>query len=147
MTFGAAERGRRSVGRVVMAICLAAAVACCSTTVTTDGWTVSCVGTVPDVCRSVASLALNNMARSRPQNPTGTISIVARGPCAPVPDWADGSSCLDVHVPIAAGQEVCLVMAPRPRLGGYGQVGGDEVSGKFVLPGQGPVLECMQTRV
>ncbi len=138
--------GLDSVGRIATGICLAAALVGCTTTVTTDGWTVSCLGTAPDVCRSAASLALNNLARSRPRDPIGTITIVARGPCAPVPDWADGSMCLDAHVRIAAGREVCLVIARRPALGGYGQVGGDEVSGQLGGTGQGPALRCMRAR-
>lgn len=116
-----------------MAIGFAAVLTACTTT-TVDGWTVSCVGTDVDACRSIASLALNNMARSRPPEPTGVITVAARGRCFPVPDWADGSMCFDAHIPIGPAQELCLVIAGRPGLGGYGQVGGDEVSGNVNQP-------------
>ena len=118
--------------------------ACFLTTTTTvvEGWTVSCRGTGAGACAGVASLALNNLARSRPREPTGVITVVARGACAPVPDWADGTTCYDAHVPLAPMQEVCLVVAGRPGLGGYGQVGGDEVSGLALPPDYVPALAC-----
>jgi hypothetical protein len=115
-----------------------------TTTTTADGWTVACRNTSAIPCAAIASLALNNMARGRPPAPTGVISVVARGACAPVPDWADGTACFDARVPLAPGQEVCLVIARRPSLGGYGQVGGDEVSGMLVPPGRVPALACVQ---
>jgi hypothetical protein len=102
------------------------------------------MGTVAEACRAVASLALNNMARSRPPMPTGVITVVARGACQPVPEWADGAMCFDAHVPVAPPQEVCLVIARRPALGGYGQVGGDEVSGLFLPPDYVPALVCVK---
>jgi hypothetical protein len=51
--------------------------------------------------------------------------------------------CFDAHVPLAASSEVCLVIAGRPNLGGYGQVGGDEVSGLATLPRRKPALSCV----
>ncbi|MEA2673163.1 MAG: hypothetical protein QOI92_355, partial [Chloroflexota bacterium] len=117
------------------AIGLAAAFAACSTTTTVEGWPVSCVATGIEACQSVAAVTLNNMAWGRPANPTGTITVIARGPCAPVPAWADGSMCFDAHVSMPPSDRVCLVVAPRPTLGGFGQVGGDEVSGLMTPPG------------
>lgn len=134
---------RRGLSRqLALAIGFAAVLASCTTTTTTEGWTVSCNATGVDVCRSVASLALNNMARSRPREPTGVITVAAHGSCSPVPEWADGSMCFDAHVPIAPSEEVCLVIAGRPTLGGYGQVGGDEVSGLATPPGWTPAIAC-----
>lgn len=114
-----------------------------STTTTTEGWTVSCRGIPTDACAAVASLALNNMARSRPRVPVGLITVVARSGCAPVPDWADGAACYDTHVPTSPSEEVCLVIAARPALGGYGQVGGDEVSGQAVPRDFHPAVDCL----
>ena len=114
-----------------------------TTTTTAEGWTVTCRGMAIEPCRVVASMALNNMGRSRPPAPTGVINVVARGACAPVPEWADGTACFDAHIPVAPVGEVCLVLAPRPTLGGYGQVGGDEVSGLFLPPDYVPALTCV----
>jgi hypothetical protein len=114
-----------------------------TTTTTTEGWTVTCRGTGAVQCAALASLALNNMARSRPSQPTGVITVVARSGCAPVPEWADGSACFDAHVPLGPSQEVCLVIAARPALGGYGQVGGDEVSGMAMPRGFVPPIHCV----
>jgi hypothetical protein len=136
---------------VITATAAVAVGACCMltttpTTVTAEGWTVVCTATAAETCSAVASLALNNMARSRPSVPTGVIRVVARGACAPVPDWADGTKCFDAHVPVAPTKEVCLVVAPRPTLGGYGQVGGDEVSGQALPPDHVPALACLTLR-
>ena len=125
-----------------MALVIALLLSGCTTTITTEGWTVSCNATAPDECSAVASVALNNMGRGRPVEPTGVITVTSRGSCAPVPEWADGSACFDAHVPIAPSEEVCLVIARRPTLGGYGQVGGDEVSGLAIPPGWAPLLSC-----
>ena len=133
------DRFRRSVAVVAVAL----AVGRCSaptTTTTTEGWTVTCQGTATDECSSVASLALNNLARSRPEQPTGVIKVVDRAACAPVPEWADGTTCFDAHIPLGPSQEVCFVIARRPGLGGYGQVGGDEVS---LPPGHVPDIVCV----
>jgi hypothetical protein len=70
---------------LLAAISLAAGFAGCSMTTTVEGWPVSCIATGIEACQSVASLALNNMAWGRPANPTGTITVIARGACTPVP--------------------------------------------------------------
>lgn len=135
--------------RLAAVVAVALAVGGCSmlttstTTTTTEGWTVACRGTAAEQCGAVASLALNNLARSRPEAPTGVIRVVDRGACAPVPDWADGTTCFDAHIPLAPSVEVCLVVARRPALGGYGQVGGDEVSGLALPPGHVPAIVCI----
>lgn len=129
------------MGLLVIAVACAALFAACTTT-TTEGWTVSCIATDVRVCGSVASLALNNMARSRPREPSGIITVVARGRCSPVPDWADGSMCFDAHIPLSSSQKVCLVIAARSGSGDFGQIGGDRVSGGANLPGRGPALAC-----
>jgi hypothetical protein len=127
---------------LLAAISLAAGFAGCSMTTTVEGWPVSCIATGIEACQSVASLALNNMAWGRPANPTGTITVLARGACTPVPEWADGSMCYDAHVSMPPSDGFCLVVAARPTLGGLGQVGGDEVSGLMTPPGWTPALAC-----
>lgn len=129
--------GRSIAGALVAALALAA----CSSTITVEDWTVSCIDAPQDACAAVASVALNNMGRGRPREPTGIIRVVGRIGCAPVPEWADGTVCFDAHVPLTPNEEVCLVIAGRPELGVYGQVGGDEVSGLFNL-GRTPDLVC-----
>ena len=134
---------------MAIVVAVALAIGACSTTTTTttaDGWTVACRGTAAEACDAIASLALNNMAWGRPSAPTGVITVVARGACKPVPAWADGTACFDAHVPVAPSQQICLVIARRPALGGYGQVGGDEVSGLALPPGYVPALTCDTTR-
>jgi hypothetical protein len=131
-------RSRRFTTGLLAVVLLAG----CTTTTIIDGWTVTCASTAADVCQAVAGLALNNMARSAPSSPTATIRVERRSGCPPVPDWADGSACWNAQVPLAAGAEVCIVVAYRPALGGYGQVGGDEVSGLVPKPGPSVVPGC-----
>jgi hypothetical protein len=137
---------RNRFRRLAAVVGVALAVGGCSmltTRTTTEGWNVTCRGTATDECGAVASIALNNMARSRPDRPTGVITVVDRGACAPVPEWADGTTCFDAHVPLGPSEEVCLVVARRPALGGYGQVGGDELSGLLLPRDFVPDIVCV----
>ena len=120
------------VGLLVMSLLAAfialAALGC--TSIKVEGWSVDCQ--IPDqaTCKGVVALALNNLARNRPANPTGTITVTARGSCPAAPDWADASQCWNAFIPLSSGEPpACLVVARRPVLGGFGQVGGDDYSG------------------
>ena len=93
---------------------------CAQLSITVDGWAVSCGVVDPAVCRGVAGLALNNLARDRPSGP---LSVVDRPVCPAVPDWADGRRCWQVDIPVG-GDSVCMVVAIRYD-GRYAQVAGD----------------------
>jgi hypothetical protein len=78
---------------------------------------VTCVAVDLGVCDDVARLAITNLGRGLPPR---AVTVEARPDCPTVPDWADGSFCWEATFYGSS----CLVIARRPTLGGYGQVGG-----------------------
>jgi hypothetical protein len=107
--------------RFALGLAAAVMLAGCISTLVVDGYSVACTGVDPGTCQSVGALAINNMARSRP---TGALQVHLRLTCPAVPDWADPSTCWQVEIP-AGTSMVCMVIARRPVLGGFGQVAGD----------------------
>ena len=126
-----ADRRRRfGIARLLVAGLVASAAAGCFPT-QVEGWTVACEGSDRADCEGAAALALNNLAWRRPDRPTGVITVRDRGLCPPVPDWADGSRCWDVLIPLRSGEPpACLVVARAAGGGAFGQVAGDDYSGR-----------------
>jgi hypothetical protein len=99
------------------------------TTVTAAEWSATCSAVDPATCSAVATVAFGNLGRSLPP---GVLTVQARPACPQVPDWADGSRCWQVYLPVG-DQTVCMVIAKRTSDGQYAQVAGD-VPGKALLP-------------
>jgi hypothetical protein len=97
----------------------------------------TCVDVNPSVCADVASLAINNLGRGVPPD---VVTVTGRPVCPPVPDWADGSFCWQANFASAA-TPLCMVVAKRPTLGGYGQVGGPILGRAGPLPKDWPACD------
>lgn len=123
----------------VLAIAMAASLASCATTVTlTDGiWTATCTDTLPDDCRGVAELFVNNLARNTEgvRQASGGRVVVHPVACPALEDWADpNGGCWRVIAPVPPDADrACMLVArqrdPVTALAPFGQVGGDNYTG------------------
>lgn len=104
------------------------------TTVDVGGITVTCVDVDSSACKDVAAVAISNLGRGVP--PDG-VMVAARPVCPVVPDWADGSFCWQARF-VSTANPLCMVIAERPTLGGYGQVGGPIPGRAGLLPAGWP---------
>jgi hypothetical protein len=113
---------------------------CTSTMTVADGtWTAECVGVVPDDCKGVAELFVNNLARAGGavrQESGGIVQVTPVAQCPPLPDWAD-PPCWRANAPMRTGR-ACMLVArqkdPVMSLAGFGQVGGDYFTGLVDAP-------------
>jgi hypothetical protein len=113
-----------------------------------DDWTASCHGVPTVICRGVAGLFVNNLARNGQRVLTeseGWIDVTGPRDCPAVPDWADPSRCWQATAQVDAGP-ICMVIAGQKRVnvgyGAFGQVGGAEMAGRGGGPPSGwPVCE------
>ena len=131
----------------VLATVMALAIAACSSTVTlTDGaWTASCVDTLPDDCRGVTELFVNNLARSSEgvREASGGRVIVHPVQCPELDDWADpNGGCWRAMAPVPPDTDrACMLVArqkdPANALGPFGQAGGDNYTGLAGAPEPG----------
>jgi hypothetical protein len=124
---------------VVLAAAMAAALAACTSTVTlTDGaWTATCLDTLPDDCRGVTELFVNNLARSGEmvRQASGGRVVVQPVACPELEAWADPSAgCWRAIAPVPPDSDrACMLVArqkdPANALGPFGQAGGDNYTG------------------
>jgi hypothetical protein len=101
-------------------------------------WQAICMGgVVVGDCKGVAKLFINNLARnwhSVFEQSGGHLSVAARPQCpSAIPDWADPTSCWQAMAPVSDG-DVCMIIARGPSSLGFGQVGGDDMTGRAVYP-------------
>lgn len=90
-----------------------------------------CVGVERDVCGEVVAAAVNNLARN--QSAFRPPATVVRDACRDaVPEYAKGSTCWYVTLPLTGGQAPQVIMARRHDCV-VAQVGGDAISGQ-ILP-------------
>ena len=104
-------------------------------------WSADCDGVATDDCEGVAALFVNNLARSWHwvfDQSGGTLSVEPRPQCPTLPDWADGGYCWQVTASVRSGS-ICMVVARQTRTLplGFGQVGGDEMTGRAGGPAKG----------
>ena len=97
-------------------------------------WSAECDRVEADDCRGVAALFVNNLARSGQwvfEQSGGTLSVEPRPECPALPDWADPAFCWQATVLVSTGP-LCMVIARQgpSRPVGFGQVGGDDMSGR-----------------
>jgi len=117
---------RRARAACIVVIAMLSSAGC---TIDVEDWNVACGFLDQATCRPVVEVALGNLAWRQPASPQGMIKVDARGCPAEAdwPDWADPSQCWQVVIPLDPGDlQACMVIARRPKLGGYGQVAGDE---------------------
>jgi hypothetical protein len=106
--------------------------------VAVGSWTATCHEVPLADCQGIATVFVANLARTwQPifEASGSQISVVARPDCPTVPDWADGWQCWQATASSPTGS-VCMVIArlDTPEASGFGQVGGDEMSGRFASP-------------
>lgn len=89
-----------------------------------EGWPVDCRGSDTAACGAFAARALNNLARSRPQEPSGVIVVSAPGAC-PVDDPPEGRPCWRVSIPLPGRAPACFVYARGSGVGGIEWVAGE----------------------
>lgn len=137
----------RGLPAAVLATALVAALAACATTVTlTDGtWTATCTDTLPEDCRGVTELFVNNLARSGEvvrQASSGRV-IVHPVPCPELEAWADpDGGCWRAIAPVPPDADrACMLVArqkdPANALSPFGQAGGDNYTGLAGAPRPG----------
>lgn len=103
-------------------------------------WTASCRDVPKNDCKGVAKLFVNNLARSGTavfEDSDGTLTVEPRPRCpSRLPDWADPTYCWQANAASSAanGPDVCMIIARGPGRFGFGQVGGDDLTGRFVAP-------------
>lgn len=91
----------------------------------------TCVGVETDVCGEVLAAAVNNLARN--QSAFRPPAKVVQDACRDAfPDYAKGSRCWYVTLPLAGGEAPQVIMVRRHD-GVVAQVGGDAISGQ-ILP-------------
>ena len=137
----------RGLPVAAFATALAAALTACSTTVTlTDGaWTAICMDTLPDDCRGVTELFVNNLARSGEgvRLASGGRVIVQPVPCPELEEWADPhGGCWRAIAPVPPDADrACMLVArqadPANALSQFGQAGGDSYTGLAGAPRPG----------
>lgn len=90
----------------------------------------TCVGVARDVCGEVLDAAVNNLARNQSafRPPATVVQDACRGV---VPDYANGSACWYVTLPLSTGHTPQVIMARRHD-GVVAQVGGDPISGQAI---------------
>ena len=125
-----------------LAVAAALLLAACSTSdsVKVGDWTASCEGVPADDCEGIAGLFINNLAWSGAsvlRESGGKLSVAPRRSCPAVPEWADPSFCWQATARISTGT-VCMVVARQsdPAVAGsrFGQIGGDDMTGRFGGP-------------
>lgn len=114
-----------------------------------DGWTAFCSSLEEQECEGIAQLFVNNLAWDEAaihRESGGRIVVEPRSACpGSLPEWADRSSCWQAFAHASMG-EVCMVIARHEKAQGavstFGQVGGDEMTGRAGGPATGwPVCE------
>ena len=105
-------------------------------------WTASCLGVSRSDCTGIAALFINNLAWSGAsvlRDSGGRVSIAPRPDCPAVPPDDDGSVCWQASAVVPTGR-VCMVVARRADAGsfGFGQVGGDDMTGRMGPPPEWP---------
>lgn len=101
-------------------------------------WTAACEGVPADDCEGVATLFIHNLARNGQrvlEESGGRLVVEARLGCPKVPDWADPGTCWQASEEVSDGT-VCMVVARQspPRTStGFGQVGGDDLTGRATI--------------
>lgn len=104
-------------------------------------WSAECFGVGADDCQGVAALFVNNLARSQQwvlEQSGGALSVDPRPDCPPVPGWADPGFCWQATA-LVSGGSICMVIARQgpSRPVGFGQVGGDDMTGRAGDPPEG----------
>ena len=112
------------------------------TSVAVGDWTATCDGVATADCQGVAALFVNNLARGWKRvfdESGGRLVVEPRPDCPPVPSWADASGCWQASAPMSNGV-VCMVIdrqSPPRTSHGFGQVGGDDLTGRAGGPPPG----------
>jgi hypothetical protein len=132
---------RARAGLAAAALVLAACSA--PVTVKVGDWAASCDGVPTGDCQGVAALFINNLAWSGAsvlRESGGKLSVEPRPSCPAVPEWADPSFCWQATARVSSGT-VCMVVArqanPASTWERFGQVGGDDMTGRLGGPPAG----------
>jgi len=112
------------------------------TTVKVGEWSALCEGVGTGDCMGVAALFVNNLAWSEESvfiQSRGIVSITPRPACPTVPDYADPAFCWQATALVPSGP-ICMVVAKSRVAGplGFGQVGGDDLTGRLGPPPDWP---------
>lgn len=104
-------------------------------------WSVTCDGVPADDCAGVAALYVGNLARSWKSvfdESGGTLVVEPRPDCPAAPGQEPSRGCWEASASVSDGS-VCMVIARQPtsRPPGFGQVGGDAMSGRAGDPPRG----------
>jgi hypothetical protein len=109
-----------------------------------EGWQVTCVDVEFVDCHGVAALFVNNLAWNTGwvlDQSGGMVTVAARRDC-PALEHFDATSCWQARAPIEVG-DVCMVVARQlPEIAwkfGFGQVGGDDLTGRLGPPPNWPL--------
>lgn len=101
-------------------------------------WSAKCERVEPSDCEGVALLFVNNLARGWQavfDQSGGVLTVAARADCPAAPDWAVPDVCWQATAVMTDGP-ICMVVARQlqPAEIGFGQVGGDDMSGRLGGP-------------
>jgi hypothetical protein len=104
-------------------------------------WSAKCERVGTGDCEGVAALFVNNLARSGKSvfdQSDGIVSVEPRPECPALPDWADPAFCWQATAVVPSGP-ICMVVARQTVSGslGFGQVGGDDLTGLAGGPPKG----------
>jgi hypothetical protein len=103
-------------------------------------WSATCDGVGLNDCQGVAALFVNNLARNWKSvfdSSDGNVSVAPRPVCPAVPAWAEAGFCWQATAAGGTGP-ICMVVARHmATLSAFGQVGGDEMTGRFGGPPPG----------
>jgi hypothetical protein len=116
------------------------------------GWQVTCTEVEFADCHGVAALFVNNLAWSTSsihEASGGLVTVTTRPECPDVQDYIDPSFCWQASA-TADTQLVCMVIGRQlpivpedARRFGFGQVGGDDYSGRITVPGAPTMAPCI----
>lgn len=76
----------------------------------------------------------------------GQVRVTTRSRCPTMPEYMDPSACWQATAQ-ASSRPVCMVIARQRQPQGafaFGQVGGDDMTGRFTVPGETPTLPPCQ---
>lgn len=105
-----------------------------------EGWQVTCVDVEFVDCHGVAALFVNNLAWSTGaihDQSAGQVTVTPRPECPSVQDYIDPTFCWQASAPTNDGR-VCMIVGRQlpvvpadARRFGFGQVGGDDLTGRL----------------
>jgi hypothetical protein len=131
----------------ILAAAMAGALGACQSTVTlSDGtWTATCTDTLPDDCRGITELFVNNLARNGEavRQASGGHLVVHPAACPELEAWADpNGGCWRAIAPVPPGVDRACMLIARQKdadtgIVPFGQAGGDNYTGLIGAPEPG----------